>query len=437
MKRSAITYLYQWKESNHRKPLIMLGARQVGKTWLMQEFAKEAYTNSAYVNFEDNEMLRELFAHDFDINRIINSLQWSTGVTIDENTLIILDEIQEAPRGITALKYFAEKAPQYHVIAAGSLLGIAMHQNDSFPVGKVDFMHLYPLTFFEFLDAIGESRIKDLLMSKDWSMITMFRNQLEERLRQYYIVGGMPEVVSSFANEGNLTRVRTIQKAILESYERDFLKHAPAIEVPRIRMVWKSIPAQLAKENKKFVYGAIKEGARAKDFELAIEWLKDAGLIYKVNRCKKAQLPLSAYEDFSAFKLFLSDIGLMGAMSNIPVQSLLDGNVLFSDYKGALTEQYVLQQLKDNSSLSIYYWSAENSRGEIDFLLQDEEMIIPVEVKAEENLQAKSLKVFVERNTGLKGMRLSMSPYREQDWLVNYPLYSINALQISPSQHHN
>ncbi|WP_295429658.1 ATP-binding protein [uncultured Prevotella sp.] len=437
MKRSAITYLYQWKESNHRKSLIMLGARQVGKTWLMQEFAKEAYTNSAYVNFEDNEMLRELFAHDFDINRIINSLQWSTGVTIDENTLIILDEIQEAPRGITALKYFAEKAPQYHVIAAGSLLGIAMHQNDSFPVGKVDFMHLYPLSFFEFLDAIGESRIKDLLMSKDWSMITMFRNQLEERLRQYYIVGGMPEVVSSFANEGNLTRVRTIQKAILESYERDFLKHAPAIEVPRIRMVWKSIPAQLAKENKKFVYGAIKEGARAKDFELAIEWLKDAGLIYKVNRCKKAQLPLSAYEDFSAFKLFLSDIGLMGAMSNIPVQSLLDGNVLFSDFKGALTEQYVLQQLKDNSSLSIYYWSAENSRGEIDFLLQDEEMIIPIEVKAEENLQAKSLKVFVERNPGLKGMRLSMSPYREQDWLVNYPLYSINALQISPSQHHN
>lgn len=437
MKRSAIKYLYQWKESNHRKPLIMLGARQVGKTWLMQEFAKEAYTNSAYVNFEDNGMLRELFAHDFDINRIINSLQWSTGVTIDENTLIILDEIQEAPRGITALKYFAEKAPQYHVIAAGSLLGIAMHQNDSFPVGKVDFMHLYPLTFFEFLDAIGESRMKDLLMSKDWSMITMFRNQFEERLRQYYIIGGMPEVVSSFANEGNLTRVRTIQKAILESYERDFSKHAPTIEVPRIRMVWKSIPAQLAKENKKFVYGAIKEGARAKDFELAIEWLKDAGLVYKVNRCKKAQLPLSAYEDFSAFKLFLSDIGLMGAMSNIPVQSLLDGNVLFSDFKGALTEQYVLQQLKDNSSLSIYYWSAENSRGEIDFLLQDEEMIIPVEVKAEENLQAKSLKVFVERNPGLKGMRLSMSPYREQDWLVNYPLYSINALQISPSQHHN
>lgn len=428
MKRNAIKYLYQWKASNDRKPLIMLGARQVGKTWLMQEFAKEAYTRSAYVNFEDNEMLREVFAHDFDIPRIINSIQWSTGVSIDENTLIILDEIQEAPRGITALKYFAEKAPQYHVVAAGSLLGIAMHQNDSFPVGKVDFMHLYPLTFFEFLDAIGESRMVELLMSKDWNMITMFRNKFEECLRQYYLVGGMPAVVQSFASEGNLSEVRSIQKGILEAYERDFSKHAPAIEVPRIRMVWKSIPSQLAKENKKFIYGAVKEGARAKDFELAIEWLKDAGLIYKVNRCKKALLPLAAYEDFSAFKLFLSDVGLMGAMSNIPAQSLLEGNVLFSDFTGALTEQYVLQQLKEKSSLSIYYWSAENSRGEIDFLVQDEERIIPIEVKAEENLQAKSLRVFVERNQGLKGMRLSMSPYREQDWLANYPLYSVSAI---------
>ena len=303
-----------------------------------------------------------------------------------------------------------------------------MHQNDSFPVGKVDFLHLYPLTFFEFLDAIGESRMVELLMSKDWSMITMFRNKFEECLRQYYLVGGMPAVVQSFASEGNLSKVRNIQKGILEAYERDFSKHAPAIEVPRIRMVWKSIPSQLAKENKKFIYGAVKEGARAKDFELAIEWLKDAGLIYKVNRCKKALLPLAAYEDFSAFKLFLSDVGLMGAMSNIPAQSLLEGNMLFSDFKGALTEQYVLQQLKEKSSLSIYYWSAENSRGEIDFLVQDEEKIIPIEVKAQENLQAKSLRVFVERNPGLKGMRLSMSPYREQDWLANYPLYSVSGI---------
>ena len=259
-------------------------------------------------------------------------------------------------------------------------------------------------------------------------MITMFRSKFEERLRQYYFVGGMPAAVSAFIDNGNLAAVRTIQKGILEAYERDFSKHAPAIDVPRIRMVWKSIPAQLAKENKKFIYGVLKEGARAREFELAIEWLRDAGLVYKVNRCKKAMLPLAAYEDFSAFKMFLSDVGLMGAMSNVPAQSLLDGNVLFSDFKGALTEQYVLQQLLVKSSLSVYYWSSENSRGELDFLLQDEEKIVPVEVKAEENLQSKSLKTFVERNPGLHGVRFSMSPYREQDWLTNYPLYSLLAV---------
>lgn len=425
MKRNAIKELYEWKENNGRKPLVILGARQVGKTWLMKEFGKEAYKKCAYVNFEDNDDLRGMFEHDFDIQRIIANLQWATDVVIDEETLIILDEIQEAPRGITALKYFQEKAPQYHVIAAGSLLGIAMHKNDSFPVGKVDFMHLYPLSFYEFLNAVGEKKMIDLLQAKDWTMLTMVRAKFEERLRQYYFVGGMPAAVLAFVNDGDLNKVRTIQKSIIEAYERDFSKHAPAIEVPRIRMVWHSIPSQLSKENRKFIYGMIKEGARAKDFELAIEWLKDAGLIYKINRCKKAQLPLAAYEDFSAFKMFLSDIGLMGAMSNIPVQSLLNGNMLFSDFKGALTEQFVLQQMKTNQSLSIYYWSADNSRGEIDFLVQQEEKVIPIEVKAEENLQAKSLRMFVERNPGLKGCRFSMSPYREQDWLVNYPLYSV------------
>lgn len=425
MKRKAIEELYRWKARTDRKPLIVQGARQVGKTWLMKEFAKEAYQKCAYVNFEDNDMLRQLFQNDFDIPRIINSIQWTTGVTIDADTLIILDEIQEAPRGITALKYFQEKAPEYHVVAAGSLLGIAMHQNDSFPVGKVDFMYLYPLSFFEFLEAIGEQRMVDLLLSKDWQMITMFRTKFEERLRQYYYVGGMPAVVSAFAEGGDIEHVRNLQNGILESYERDFSKHAPAIEVPRIRMVWQSVPAQLSKENRKFVYGVVKEGARAKDFELAIEWLKDAGLIYKVNRSKKGQLPLAAYEDFSAFKIFMSDIGLMGAMSKLSAQSLLSGNALFSDFKGALTEQYVMQQLKTNSNLAIYYWSADSSRGEIDFLLQRDCDIIPVEVKAEENLQAKSLRSFVEKNPGLHGVRLSMSPYREQDWMTNYPLYSV------------
>ena len=274
----------------------------------------------------------------------------------------------------------------------------------------MDFLHLYPLSFFEFLYAVGESRMVDLLLSKDWTMITMFRNKFEERLRQYYYVGGMPAAVSSFVASNDLGKVREIQNAIIEAYERDFSKHAPAIEVPRIRMVWRSIPAQLAKENKKFIYGVLKEGARAKDFELAIEWLKDAGLVHKVNRNKKAQLPLAAYEDFSAFKMFMSDIGLMCALSNVPAQSLLNGNVLFSDFKGALTEQYVLQQLCTSPSMSIYYWSAENSRCEIDFLLQQGESIIPVEVKAEENLRAKSLRVFVERNQGLHGSAFPCRP---------------------------
>ena len=426
MKRKAIEQLYKWKASTGRKPLILQGARQAGKTWLMKEFANEAYKQCAYINFEDNDMLRQLFEHDFDIKRIIAGIQWATGIDINPNdTLIIFDEIQEAPRGITSLKYFQEKAPQYHVIAAGSLLGIAMHQNDSFPVGKVDFMNLYPLSFFEFLDAVGEHRMVELLTVQDWSMITMFRTKFEERLRQYYFVGGMPAAVSAFASGENLETVRVLQNGILESYERDFSKHAPAIEVPRIRMVWHSVPAQLAKENRKFIYGIVKEGARAKDFELAIEWLKDAGLIYKVNRCKKGLLPLAAYEDFSAFKIFMSDVGLMGAMSKLPPQSLLAGNSLFSDFKGALTEQYVMQQLKTSNRLSIYYWSADSSRGEIDFLFQRDSNIVPVEVKAEENLQAKSLRTFVERNPGLHGIRLSMSPYRRQEWMTNYPLYAV------------
>ena len=428
MRRKAIEQLYRWKESTDRKPLIVQGARQVGKTWLMQAFAKEAYAKCAYVNFEDNEMLRHLFDNDFDIERILTSIGLATVVNVDTETLIILDEIQEASRGITALKYFREKAPQYHVMAAGSLLGIAMHHNDSFPVGKVDFMNLYPLSFFEFLDAVGETQMVALLKKPDWPTVTMFKAKYEERLRQYYYIGGMPGVVATYVSLGNIEAVRAVQKGILESYERDFSKHAPTAEVPRIRMVWRSIPAQLAKENRKFVYGMVREGARAKDFELAIEWLKDAGLIYKVNRCKKGMLPLAAYEDFSAFKIYLSDVGLMGAMSNVPIQSLLEGSALFTDFKGALTEQYVLQQLITNDNLSVYYWSADNSRGELDLLVQRGADILPVEVKAEENLKAKSLHSFVERNSGLHGIRLSMSPYREQDWMTNYPLYSALAV---------
>ncbi len=420
--------LYAWKESDDRKPLIMQGARQVGKTWLMKEFAREAYARCAYVNFEENEMVRGIFAHDFETERVTKAIQWATGVEVDEGTLLVLDEIQEAERGVTALKYFREKAPHLHVMAAGSLLGVAMHRNDSFPVGKVDFLTLHPLTFFEFLNAVGECRMVETLRARDWESATMFRARFEERLRQYYYVGGMPAAVAAFVEKGDLQRVRDLQNGILESYERDFSKHAPAAEVPRIRMVWRSVPSQLAKENRKFVYGAVREGSRAKDFELSLEWLRDAGLIHRVSRCKSGQLPLAAYEDFSAFKVYLSDVGLLSAMCGLPPESLLGGNGVLADFKGALTEQYVLQQLMAASGLSVYYWSAENSRGELDFLLQRGTEIIPVEVKAEENLRAKSLRAFVERHPGLHGMRLSMSPYRSQEWLTNYPLYALPAL---------
>lgn len=428
MKREALKQLYKWKENPDRKPLIIRGARQVGKTWLMKEFASEAYPQYAYINFEDNEIAKNIFQKDFDIDRILLALQLVTNITITTDTLIIFDEIQEAPRGITSLKYFQEKAPQYHVIAAGSLLGIAMHKNESFPVGKVDFMDLYPLSFLEYLDALGEQNFVKLLLQKDWEMTVLFHSKLQEYLRQYFYIGGMPEVVLSFITNKDFSKVRQLQQNILESYDRDFSKHAPITDVPRIRMVWKSIPSQLSKENRKFIYGSLKEGARAKDFELAIEWLKDAGLIYKVNRTKKGELPLTAYEDLSAFKLFVVDTGLLCAMSNLPPKVLLDGNTLFTDYKGALTEQYVLQQLKCIKDLCIYYWSADNSRGEIDFLLQYEAEVIPVEVKAEENLQSKSLRTFIDKHPQLHGIRFSMSNYREQDWITNYPLYAVECL---------
>ena len=425
MRRDAMQQLYDWKEKTTRKPLIVRGARQVGKTWLMKEFASSAYRQFAYINFDDNEVMKDVFQKDFDVERILMAIQLVTGIVVDTETLIIFDEIQEAPRGLTALKYFQEKAPQYHVVAAGSLLGIAMHSNDSFPVGKVDFMDLYPLSFSEFLEAVGQEAFARLLAKKDWGLIAAFRSKLIDLLKQYYYVGGMPEVVNAFINHKDYAEVRQLQQTILDSYDRDFSKHAPIAEVPRIRMIWRSVPAQLAKENKKFIYGVVKEGARAKDFELAIEWLIDAGLIYKVSRVKKAGIPLSAYEDFSAFKLFLLDTGLMGAMSGLPPQALLEGNVLFSDYKGAITEQYVLQQLKSVKGLSIYYWSSDTSRGELDFLLQKDVSVIPVEVKAEENLQSKSLRFFVEKNAGLHGVRFSMSDYRKQEWMINYPLYSV------------
>lgn len=428
MDRYAIEQLYEWKNKAKRKPLILQGARQVGKTWLMKHFAEEAFTQSVYINFESETQLTKVFEQDFDIQRILFEIELAMGVHVDENTLLLFDEIQEAKRGVTALKYFQENAPQIPVIAAGSLLGIATHQSSSFPVGKVDFLSINPLSFFEFLKAIGKGGFVEAIRQHKWDMLAPFHSELQNLLRQYFFVGGMPEVVQSFIEEKNIQRVRELQRNILAAYDRDFSKHAPIDEVPRIRMVWQSISGQLAKENKKFIYGFLKEGARAKNFELAIEWLKDAGLIYKVNRTKKGLLPLSAYEDFASFKVFMLDVGLLCAMSNVPPQTLLQGNSIFTDFKGALTEQYVFQQLTQNGNRSIYYWSADNSQGEIDFLVQDGERIMPIEVKAEENLQAKSLRLFVEKNPALHGIRLSMSPYREQSWMTNFPLYAVSSI---------
>lgn len=424
MKREVIHQLYEWKEKKGRKPLILQGARQVGKTWLMKTFGKEAFEKCVYINFENDSRLSGLFEKDFDIQRILFEIQLATGIMPDKETLLLFDEIQEVKRGITALKYFYENAPKFPIIAAGSLLGVATRQNDSFPVGKVDFLSIYPLSFWEFLNAIGKGAFVEAIKNKQWELLSSFEADLQGMLRQYFFVGGMPEAVKSFAEDGDMQTVRDIQKNILDAYDKDFSKHVPIAEVPRLRMVWNSICGQLSKENKKFIFGLLKEGARAKSFELAIEWLKDAGLVYKVNRTKKGLLPLSAYEDFSAFKLFLLDVGLLGAMCELPPSALLNKNSIFTDYKGALTEQFVFQQLRLNKCNKIFYWSAENSQGKIDFLVQNNDEIIPIEVKAEENLQAKSLKCFIERNPSLHGVRLSMSSYREQSWMSNFPLYA-------------
>lgn len=429
MFRSEIDRLIHWKNSKTRKPLIIRGARQVGKTWLMKEFGKLEYKQTLYINFESSAHLKDIFNADFDIQRILTALQIETGVVATkQDTLIVLDEIQEAPKAITSLKYFYENEPEYHVIAAGSLLGVALHKQTSFPVGKVEFLDLYPLNFVEFLKALKKHNLVSLLETNELELIKNFKTKFIHYLKQYYFIGGMPEAVSAFVLNNDFTEVRNIQKTILQAYEQDFSKHAPVDIVPRIRLVWNSIPAQLAKENRKFIYGLIKEGARARDFELAINWLMDSGLIYKINRIKKPALPLKAYIDFSAFKLFMVDVGLLSAMGNIELKTLLEGNNIFMEFKGAITEQFVLQQLACNNWFDIYYWSAERSAAELDFVIQYKNTIVPIEVKAEENLQAKSLKVFHQKYNAAVMVRTSMSDYRKESWLTNIPLYLINYL---------
>ena len=432
MERTAMQELISWKNRSGRKPLIIRGARQVGKTWLMKEFGKNEYTQTVYVNFENSKLLKTLFVDNYDIARIITALQIESGLQIHpENTLIIFDEIQEAEGAITSLKYFYENAPQYQIIAAGSLLGVALHNHTSFPVGKVEFLELNPLNFNEFLQALNQQALPNLLKSRDWILIKTFKEKFIQLLRLYYYIGGMPESVLSYSLQNDFNEVRAIQKRILFAYEHDFSKHAPSEIVPRIRMLWNSIPSQLAKENRKFIYGAVKQGSRAKDYELALSWLIDCGLVHKVCRVSKPGIPLKAYEDITAFKLFVVDVGLLGAMGDIDVRTLLEGNIIFEEFKGALTEQYVIQQLFTIPDLAIYYWSAERSTAEIDFLVQYKGEAIPIEVKAAENLQAKSLKTFCQKYSPKTAIRTSMSEYRKEDWLTNLPLYAINALTES------
>ena len=429
MERDLMLDLIQWKNKSNRKPLILKGARQVGKTWLMKEFGKKYYKYTAYVNFDNNERMKEIFESDYDIQRILMAINIETGVKLlPAETLIIFDEIQEAPRALASLKYFYENAPEYSIIAAGSLLGVAIHKGVSFPVGKVDSLELNPLSYREFLKAVGEEGLVKLLQSKGYSLISSFKDKYIEWLKKYYYIGGMPEVVENFINNKDFYEVRYIQKQIIEMYENDFSKHTPDNELPRIRMVWNSIPMQLAKENKKFFFGKIKEGARAKDFELAIEWLLDCGLIKKVYKVMKPNMPLKAYMDFSSFKLYLLDVGLLGALSDLDAKTIIDGNLIFTEFKGALTEQYVLQQLIADTSYKPYYFTENKSEGEIDFIIQKGSQIIPIEVKAEENLKAKSLKVYCDKYQPAEAIRTSMSDYREQSWLTNIPLYCISNL---------
>ena len=431
MQRYGLKHLIDWKNKKNHKPLVIQGARQVGKTWLMQEFGKKYYEQVAYINFDVDLKSREIFDVDYDTERLIMDIGLVTKTRINpENTLIILDEIQECPRALTSLKYFQENAPQYDIIVAGSLLGVACHEGTGFPVGKVSFMNLYPLSFEEFLLAMGEERFVELLNKKDFKTIKLFNNKYEKLLKQYCYVGGMPEVVNDFIENKDFESVRDLQKEILTAYEEDFTKHIPSNTVAKIRLLWKSIPAQLSKENKKFIYGAAKEGARARDFEAALSWLINSGLIYRVNKITKPDLPITAYEDFNSFKLFVLDVGLLGAMTNLQAETIIDGNRIFEEFKGAIAEQYVLQQFKTIKDLPVFYWSNETSRAEIDFVIQIKSDVVPVEVKAERNLQAKSLKVYMEKFKPNYVIRTSMADYKKTDNLIDLPLYGIENIDI-------
>ncbi|TNH07006.1 ATP-binding protein [Testudinibacter sp. TR-2022] len=426
MQRQILTSLHAWKAKTKRKPLIIQGSRQVGKTWAMKTFGAAAFEQVAYINFDNNSRMQTLFSGDFDIARLLLGLSIESGVNINpDNTLLIFDEVQEVPQALSALKYFYENAPHLYIMAAGSLLGVALHKGTSFPVGKVEFLSLYPMDFAEFLLAVGEKPLLDLLHSQDWALIAAMKSKYIERLRQYYFVGGMPEAVQTFVDTQNLQAVRSVQQDLLLAYEQDFSKHIddPRL-VMRVRALWSALPQQLAKESKKFVLSEMQKGARFKDYELALQWLKDSGLVQPVYRIKKPHLPLTAYQE-NTFKLYCLDVGLLAAKSQLNPQVLLEQNRLFTEFKGALTEQYVLQQLQANQLNPVFYWAAEKGTAEVDFVLQQGQEVVPIEVKAEENLKAKSLKSYCEQFQPKSAVRTSMSDYRQEDWLTNVPLYGV------------
>ena len=424
MKRDIYNQLLNWKNKSQRKPLILNGARQVGKTYILKQFGQNEYKKFAFFSLDRDQKVIEVFEKGGNVPDILLALSAISEVDITPgDTLVVLDEIQNCPKALEALKYICEDAPDVHVIVAGLLLGLSLHHGVSYPVGKVEELRLYPMTFIEFLNAMGKSRLADIITTKNWDVMTLIEAEYISLLRQYYYVGGMPAAVLAHVEQRGLKEIREIQQQIITDYRRDFSKHAPEREVPRINMVWDSIPAQLAKENKKFVYGAVKKSARAADFEMAIQWLIDAGLAYKMPRVNSAKMPLKFYEDANAFKLFMLDVGLMGAMAETSAQSMLVGNDIFSEYKGAFTELYVYTQLK-TLNLSLYYHSVDNSTIEIDFLTQWHDKVVPIEVKAEVNVKSKSLHTFINANPELKGIRYSMLPYKEQEWMTNIPLYA-------------
>ncbi len=428
MRRYAIKKLIAWKESKTRKPLIIRGARQVGKTWLMKEFGKSQYKKTIYINFENNDLMCEHFSKDLNTNRIIKGLELEYSKIDTNNTLIILDEIQECPKALTTLKYFYENNPQYHIVAAGSLLGVALHENISFPVGKVDFLDLYPLSFLEFLEAIGEENFVQLLENPNSDNIKTFKPKYIEWLKKYYYIGGMPEAVNLFIETNDFKKVRKVQETILEAYRNDFSKHISSTGKLKIDLLWESIPNQLTKESKKFVYKKIKQGARADEFEEALSWLINCGLVYKINRITKPALPIKAYEDTKAFKLFILDVGLLCALSKLPARTLIDGDKIFSEFNGALAEQYVLEQLKTLEDMEIAYWISKSGNAEIDFVIQTDGYVIPLEVKAATNLQAKSLKVYREKFEPEISIRASLADFEMNSGLYNIPLFMISKI---------